>query len=65
MWKNYRKIALQEMRPYVLGEDLLGVSVNLEDVPEEGGMIARNSSNHKDQWYIAKLFFEENYASSF
>jgi len=60
-WKKYQKIKLQEMRPYILGEDLSEVSVNSEDIPEEGGMVARNSSNHKDRWYVAKLFFEENY----
>ena len=44
-----------------MGEDLSDISVNSEDTPEEGGMIARNSCNHKDQWYVAKAFFEENY----
>ncbi len=61
MWKQYCKSRLQEMRPYVPGEDLTCVSVSEEDTPEEGGMIARNPKNHKDQWYVAKLFFEDNY----
>ena len=61
MWKKYRKTALQEMRPYIPGEDLSNVSVSKEDTPEEGGMIARNSKNPNDQWYIAKDFFEQNY----
>ena len=61
MWEKYRKTAVQEMRPYILGEDLSGISVSKEDTPEEGGMIARNSDNHADQWYVAKKFFEENY----
>ena len=61
MWKSYRKITTQEMRHYIPGEDLVGISVNAEDVPEEGGMIARNSNNNKDQWYVAKAFFEKNY----
>jgi hypothetical protein len=26
MWKKYRKTATQEMRPYVPGEDLTGIS---------------------------------------
>jgi hypothetical protein len=60
-WKKFRKTAVQEMRPYVPGEDLSGISVNKEDTPEEGGMIARNSDNHEDQWYVAKGFFEANY----
>lgn len=61
MWDYYKKTAEQEMRPYVPGEDLTGISVNTEDTPELGGMIARNSDNHKDQWYVAKEFFEKNY----
>lgn len=61
MWKKYRKTTLQEMRPYIPGEDLTGISINAEDTPEEGGMIARNAENHKDQWYVSKVFFEENY----
>lgn len=60
-WKEYRKKALQEMRPYIPGEDLTGISVNKEDSPEEGGMIARNRDNHNDQWYVAKQFFRDNY----
>jgi len=61
MWKKYRKSALQEMRPYVVGEDLSNVSVSEVDTPEDGGMIARNPLNHEDQWYVAKDFFLKNY----
>ena len=61
MWKKYRKNATQEMRPYIPGEDLTGISVSKEDTPEQGGMIARNTKNSNDQWYVAKKFFEENY----
>jgi hypothetical protein len=60
-WKMYRKRNLQEMRPYVPGEDLSKISVNKEDTPEEGGMIARNNDNPEDQWYVGKKFFEANY----
>lgn len=60
-FKFYRKKNLQAMRPYVPGEDLSGVSVNAEDTPEQGGMIAINANNPKDQWYVAKKFFEDNY----
>ena len=61
MWKTYRKTAVQEMRPYIAGDDLSGISVSAEDTPEEGGMIARNSGNHGDQWYVGKAFFQTNY----
>lgn len=60
-WKKYRKMTIQEMRPYIIGEDLSNISVSKEDIPEEGGMIARNSSNYNDQWYVAKDFFLKNY----
>ena len=61
MFKNYRKKNVQPMRPYIPGEGLTGISVNKEDTPEEGGMIAFNPKNPNDQWYVSKQFFEENY----
>ena len=60
-FRPYRKKGVTEMRPYVPGEDLSGVSVSETDTPEEGGMIARNAKNHDDQWYVAKQYFEDNY----
>ena len=60
-WRKYRKISFQEMRPYVPGEDLTDISVANSEVPKEGGMIARDSNNHKDQWYISQEFFDLNY----
>ncbi len=59
-FKKYRRVGLSEMRPYVVGEDLSGISVNKEDSPELGGMVARNPKNHNDQWYVAKKYFEDN-----
>lgn len=60
-WKQYRRKGLSEMRPYVQGEDLTGISVNKEDNPEtDMGMIARNPNNHNDQWYVSRKYFEEN-----
>lgn len=60
-WTKHKKKNLQEMRPYIPGEDLTGISVSPRDTPEEGGMIARNPENPLDQWYVAKKFYEENY----
>jgi hypothetical protein len=60
-FKNYRKKNVQPMRPYIPGEDLTGVSVNKEDTPEEGGMIAINLANQEDKWYVGKEFFAANY----
>ncbi len=58
--RNYRKVAIQPMRPYVVGEDLTNVSVSIEDTPELGGMIAIGADNDA-RWYVSKTFFEENY----
>lgn len=57
----YRKKVLQEMRPYLPGEDMSGISVSNEDVLGAGGMIATNPKNPADQWYVAKKFFLDNY----
>lgn len=61
-WKQYKRKGLAEMRPYVKGEDLSGISVSKEDHPEEDmGMIARNPANPNDQWYVARKYFEDNF----
>ena len=60
IWHYYRRKGFSEMRPYIPGEDLGGISVSKEDTPEHGGMIARNPDNHADQWYVAKTYFEKN-----
>jgi len=60
MWGKYRKVGTQEMRPYIVGEDLTGVSISEKDIPEDGGMIARGSDNGA-LWYVSRQFFELNY----
>jgi hypothetical protein len=57
----YRKKGLTEMRPYVMGENLDGVSVSDEDTPEKGGMIANDPSNQSVKWYVSKDYFQKNY----
>lgn len=60
-WKQYKRKVLSEIRPYVLGEDLTGISVSdVDDPPNDMGMIARNPKNHKDQWYVSRKYFEDN-----
>lgn len=63
-WKQYKRKGLSEMRPYVTGEDISGVSISDQDKqagsPKEGDMIARNPKNHLDQWLVAKQYFEDN-----
>lgn len=61
-WSRYRRTNIAEMRPYVLGESLDGVSVSEVDDPENDlGMIARNPKNHEDQWYVARKYFGDNF----
>jgi hypothetical protein len=60
-FKLYRKTGITEMRPYELDEDLSGVSVNQEDNPKIGDMIARNSLNHADKWLVDEKYFHDNY----
>lgn len=59
-YKQYSRKGLSEMRPYVSGEDMTGISVSQTDTPEVGGMVARNPKDHADQWYVAKKYFEDN-----
>ena len=60
-FKQYKRKGLSEMRPYVLGEDMSGISVADVDCPNtDMGMVARNPKNHKDQWYVARKYFEDN-----
>jgi hypothetical protein len=59
-FKQYRRKGLAEMRPYIPGEDLSSVSVNeVDDPPNDLGMIARNPKNHANQWYVARKYFFE------
>lgn len=63
-WKEYKKkvTSTVEMRPYIPGEDLTGVSVSMQDdPPTEGDMIARNPKNSADMWLVSKEYFEANY----
>lgn len=61
-WKQYVRVGVAEMRPYVPGEDLSLISVSPTDDPERDlGMVARNPDNHADQWYVARAYFEANF----
>ena len=61
-FKQYRRTTLTEMRPYVVGEEMTGINVSDADgFPEVGGMIARNSKNNSNQWYISKKYFKDNF----
>lgn len=62
---RYKRTQIAEMRPYVLGETLDGVSISLPDrqagSPRLGDMIARNPKNHADQWLVAEQYFNDNF----
>ena len=64
-WKKYRRPGISEMRPFVEGETLEGVSISNADKangsPKNGDMIARNVKNPSDQWLVAEKFFKENF----
>lgn len=63
-WSFYKRKGLSEMRPYVPGEDVTGVSISDADKangsPRDGDMIARNPKNHNDQWLVAEKYFKDN-----
>ena len=63
-WGQYKRKGVSEMRPYVPGEDMAGISVSAPDKengsPKPGDMIARNPKNHEDQWLVAAKYFAEN-----
>ena len=64
-FNQYRRKQIAELRPYVPGENMLGISVSSEDVkagsPKEGDMIARNPKNRADQWLVAAQYFADNF----
>lgn len=62
---QYRRKQIAELRPYVDGEYLNGVSISAPDIeagsPRTGDMIARNPKNHADQWLVAAQYFKDNF----
>lgn len=64
-WSNYRKKGVQQMRPYIPGEDMRGISISEPDKqtgsPKNGDMIARDSVDKYDQWLVSADFFARNY----
>lgn len=76
-FKQYRRKQIAELREVtqldindydfygiLKGEDS-AISVTAEDLangsPKIGDMIARNPKNHRDQWLVAKQYFEDNF----
>lgn len=66
MFKKYRRTHITELRPYIPGEPMTGISISIPDLengsPMPGDMIARNPKNHEDQWLVAEQYFKDNFA---
>lgn len=64
-FQKYRRKQIAELRPYIVGESMDGVSISAVDKdagsPKEGDMIARNPKNHADMWLVARQYFLDNF----
>lgn len=64
-FKRYRRKQIAEIREWEPGDDMTRVSVSASDKeagsPKTGDMIARNPSNHADQWLVAAAYFNDNF----
>jgi hypothetical protein len=64
-FKQFRRVQIAELRQYVSGEDMSAISITSVDrengSPKEGDMIARNPTNHRDQWLVNKEYFDKNF----
>lgn len=64
-FRQYRRSQIAEIRPYVLGESMEGVSISAPDKaagsPKAGDMIAQNPKNHADKWLVAAQYFADNF----
>jgi hypothetical protein len=67
-FKQYRRRRNAELRPYVQGENMDGISVSDADAkagsPKAGDMIARNPENHEDQWLVAAQYFADHFEAA-
>lgn len=65
MFRQYRRNTIAELRPYFPGEDLAPISVGANCIsaggPVEGDMVARDPSNHDDQWIVLASYFAEHF----
>ncbi len=73
MFTQYRRKQIAELRPVTPIELAHGpaslradeISISQADLdngsPKTGDMVARNPKNHKDQWLVARQYFEDNF----
>jgi hypothetical protein len=66
-FRQYQRVQIAELRPYVRGESLANVSLSEVDrasgSPRPGDLIARNPKNHDDQWLVAAGYFADNFTA--
>ncbi|HKF13377.1 MAG TPA: hypothetical protein VKB89_32495 [Xanthobacteraceae bacterium] len=64
-FQKYCRKQIAELRPYVVGEELRGISISDADLvagsPTAGDMIARNPKNQADQRLVAAQYFADNF----
>lgn len=64
-FRRYRRNNIAEVRDYVPGEDMAGVSLSdadkLAGSPKAGDKIARSPDNHGDRWLISAGYFAGNF----
>lgn len=64
-YKPYRRTQIAEMRRWVPGTKMDGISIADVDraagSPKDGDMIARNPANHADKWLVAAAYAEANF----
>lgn len=63
---QYQRKTSGEMRAYILGESLAGITVDPQDAaqygcPKEGDMIARDPADRDRMWLVSKEYFEANF----
>ena len=69
IFEEYTRKGSAEARPVTKDEidKIIDNNISISEVdyfngsPLPGDMIARNPKNHKDQWLIAKKYFEDNF----
>ena len=64
-YRQYRRKQIAELRAYVPGESMDGISISQPDKeagsPKTGDMIARNPKKHADKWLVAAQYFYDNF----
>lgn len=64
---KYQRTQIAELRPWQPSDDMTTISISKEDLragsPKAGDMIARNLTNHADQWLVSAEYFAANFAA--